>query len=383
MNDNDKGSNMQTTEPKKRRARRGRGEGSIFQRGDGLWVANVSAGFNANGKRRRRAVYGKTKREVQDKLKALGASDCNVDAGSMTVGALLVRWLETKRTDTQPATHLRYKVIVVNHLTPRIGRLRLASIAPVNVEQLYREMERDGVSPRNRQLAGVVLSNALTYAVRLKLVPHNAAREIRKPRSQRKELRTWTAADAAAFLKATEFDRLHALYVLALATGMRQGELFALEWTDVDFEAGYLTVRRSLEDLGGTLRVKEPKTGKGRRVDLPAFALDALHAHRKAMLAEGHRTAVVFVDADGGYLRRPNVLRRSFGPAMAKAEVPTIRFHDLRHTAATLLLAAGENVKVVSERLGHATTKITLDVYAHVLPTMQKSAADTMQKLLG
>lgn len=376
---------MQTTESKRKpRARRGRGEGSIFQRADGRWCASVSAGFNGDGKRRRRDVYGATKKEVQDKLKELGQhAGCIGEAGAMTMSALLSRWLDAKGAKVQPSTHLRYKIIVDKHLVPRVGKWKVVTVAPVHIEQLYAEMNRDGVSARNRQLAGVVLTNAFNYAVRLKLVPYNPAREIDKPRSARKELRTWTAEQAGAFLKATEFDRLHALYVLALATGMRQGELFALEWSDVDFAGGYLSVRRSLEDIGGTLRVKETKTGKGRRVDLPAFALDALHAHRKAMLAEGHRTAIVFVDGDGGYLRRPNVLRRSFVPAMRKAEVPEIRFHDLRHSAATLLLAAGENVKVVSERLGHATTKITLDVYAHVLPTMQKSAADRMQKLLG
>jgi integrase len=373
---------MMTTTEKKRRARRGRGEGSIFQRSDGRWCASVSAGFNGTGKRRRRDVYGATKKEVQDKLKELSAGSIG-DAGAMTMAALLTRWLDAKDAKVQPTTHLRYKTIVDKHLLPRIGKWKVATVAPVHIEQLYAEMGKAGVSPRNRQLSGVVLTNAFNYAVRLKLVPYNPAREIEKPRSQRKELRTWTAEQASAFLTATEFDRLHALYVLALATGMRQGELFALEWSDIDFEGGYLSVRRSLEDIGGTLRVKETKTGKGRRVDLPPFALDALHAHRKAMLAEGHRTAVVFVDADGGYLRRPNLMRRSFLPAMKKAEVPEIRFHDLRHSAATLLLAAGENVKVVSERLGHATTKITLDVYAHVLPTMQKSAAATMQKLLG
>lgn len=368
------------------RKRRGRGEGSIHRRPDGLWIAMVSVGYKADGKRRRRAVYGKTKQEVQRKLQELGllaSQGCIGDTAAMTVATLLKQWHDAKRAEIQPATHLRYGIIVRKHLVPRIGKLRLASIAPVHVEQLYREMERDGISPRNRQLAGVLLSNAMTYAVRLKLIPHNPAREIRKPRAVRRELKTWTAEQATAFLKATEGDRLRPLYVLALATGMRQGELLALEWSDINSDAAFLTVRRSLEDINGTLRTKGTKTGKGRRVDLPAFALDALHAHRRAMLAEGHRTAVVFVDHDGGYLRRPNLLRRSFEPAIKAAGVPTIRFHDIRHTAATLLLEAGENVKVVSERLGHSSIKITLDTYAHVLPTMQKSAADRMQKLLG
>lgn len=379
---NDKWSNMQTNE-RKRRARRGRGEGSVFRRADGYWVANVSAGFNADGKRRRRTVYGKTKKEVQDKLRAMGLSGSSIDAVSMTLETLLVRWLDSKETTVAPNTHANYKWLVEKQVKPRMGRMRLSSIAPLHVEAFYNEMAKDGASPRMRQLAGIVLSNALTYAVRMKLIPHNPAREIPKPRSVRRELFCWTAEQAAKFLEATEGDRLHGLYVLALATGMRQGELFGLHWTDVDFEGGYLVVRRSLENRAGAMRLKEPKTGKGRRIDLPAFALDALNAHRQQSLAEGTLSDAVFVAPDGNYLQPSNMRQRSFDKAIERAGVPKIRFHDLRHTHATLLLAAGENVKVVSERLGHSTVKMTLEVYAHVLPGMQKQAADRMQKLLG
>lgn len=172
------------------------------------------------------------------------------------------------------------------------------------------------------------------------------------------------------------------MYVLALASGMRQGELFGLHWADIDFNGGFLVVRRSLENLAGAARLKEPKTGKGRRIDLPAFAVAALNDHRKQSLAEGTLGAVVFTGPDGKFLQPSNVRQRSFA-AIERAGVPEIRFHAMRHTCATLLLQAGENVKVVSERLGHSSIKITLDVYGHVLPGMQRAAANTMQKLLG
>ena len=153
----------------------------------------------------------------------------------------------------------------------------------------------------------------------------------------------------------------------------------------MDLKRATVSVNRTLENLEGRLRPKEPKTAKSRRrIDLPCFAADPLVDHRKVMLTEGQAgTPIVFCDGNGGYLRVSNIRRRSFLPLIEKAEVPRIRFHDMRHTAATLLLLAGENPKVVSERLGHASIQITLDTYSHVLPTMQKGAADRLNKLFG
>jgi integrase len=368
------------------RKRRGRGEGSIFQRGDGYWVAVLSSGFDGTGKRRRKTVYGKTKKEVQDKLKDEGyslARGTSLDAGKITLADYLELWLAMKQSRTAPATWARYKSMVKTHITPRLGGVRLDKITAAHAERLYLEMEKDELSGRTRQLAGVTLSGALSHAVATRLIPFNPVRDIKKPRPAPRQMMTWTKEEATAFRKATANDRLHALYTLALATGMRQGELFALQWSDVDFGGSYVVVRRSLEDLGGNLRVKEPKTGKGRRIDLPQFAIDALHDHRKLMVREGNHGGTVFVMPDGNYLRRTTFYRTMFQPAVKAAGVPEIRFHDLRHTHATLLLAAGEHVKVVSERLGHASVQITLNTYAHVLPTMQKNAADKLQKMFA
>jgi integrase len=190
------------------------------------------------------------------------------------------------------------------------------------------------------------------------------------------------------------------MYVVAVDTGLRQGELFGLHWPDVDFASGSIFVQRSLEEVKGQLRVKDCKTKKSRRrVTLSTVALDALSEHRKRMLAEGHIDAAVFCDTDGGYLRKSNVVRRSFHKIVKRANelertaavkakreptlLPRIRFQDLRHTSATLLLLANENLKVVSERLGHASVKITGGTYAHVTPTMQQAAADKMAHILG
>lgn len=366
------------------RSRRGRGEGSIYKRADGTWCASISAGYDSDGKRRRKIVYGVTKQEVRDKLKDEHQRGY-VKPGRLTVGQFLDHWLTNSvEPSLSPGTHTRYKGIVENHLKPFVGWMRLTMLEPVHVEKLYADMAKAGASLRSQELAGVTLGKALKAAVKLKLRTTNPARDVDKPRPEKRELHVWDKSQVDAFLKAAKPDRLYALYVLAIATGMRAGELLGLEWGDVDFENAAVTVQRTLEDIAGHPRVKEPKTRKSRRrIDLPPFAVKALHEHRKAMLAEGYAAAPVFCDSQGGYLRKQNVTRRSFHPAIEKAGVPRIRFHDLRHTAATLLLLAGENPKVVSERLGHATVAITLDVYSHVLPTMQKEAANRLQKLFG
>src|SRR5262249_54049173 len=153
---------------------------------------------------------------------------------------------------------------------------------------------------------------------------------------------------------------------------------------DIDFETGAVFVQRSLEQVGGKFRLKETKSSKGRRrIDLPKFALDAMHEHRKRMLAEGNANASVFCDRDGGWLRKSNVVRRSYRPILKRAGVPVIRFHDLRHTNATLLLLQGVHPKIVSERLGHASIELTLNTYSHVLPTMQMVAVEKLERLFG
>jgi len=369
-----------------RRSRRGRGEGSIYQRADGYWCANVSAGYSAEGNRRRKTVYGSTKAEVQEKLRQVAseiAAGSPVEAQKLTLAEYLDRWLRTIKQSVAPTSWKRYEYAVANQLKPFIGGVRLAKVEPVHVEQLYVTLQANGCSPRVIQLAGVTLVAALEHAVSLRLLRFNPGRSIRKPLVPRGEMKVWDAANVALFLKAAMSDRLHAMYVLALSSGLRQGELIGLQWPDIDFDGDAVTVQRSLEEISGKVRIKEPKTGKGHRIDLPQFAMEAMRDHRADMLAEGNIAAPVFCAPEGGWLRKGNVYRRSFMPMVKAAGVPRIRFHDLRHTHATLLLLAGENVKVVSERLGHASIKVTLDTYSHVLPSMQKAAAEKLQRLLG
>jgi integrase len=179
-------------------------------------------------------------------------------------------------------------------------------------------------------------------------------------------------------------DRFEALYWVAITTGLRLGELFGLQWQDVDLRAGTISVCRSQSDVKGKLALSEPKTRKGRRlVTVPAQTVNALVEHRKRMMIEGLAGADrLFCNVDGGPLRRSDFHRRSFKPLLRRAGLPNIRFHDLRHTSASLMLSQGVHPKVVQERLGHSQISVTLDVYSHVMPGMQRDAADRLGALL-
>jgi integrase len=355
------------------RRRRGRGEGNVIQRDDGRWMARLSSGNDPlNGKRRRETVYGATREDVQGKLLQLRNEAANGTLGNATV---------------EPNTYGPYERHVRLHITPNIGSVKLRDLTGNHVNNLYAKLTEAKTSTIMQRKIGTTLTIALGQAVRERIIPHNAAEDVKKPKEkkgERKEIRPLAPAELTAFLNVVSTDRLHAFYLTALDSGMRPGELFALQWSDLDFDASAVTVTKSLEEIGGALRVKDVKTSKSRRrIDLTRRTVAALHEHRKTMLAAGHAGAPVFCDTDGGYLRIGNVTKRSFQPAVKAAGLGHRRLYDLRHTCATLLLLADVNPKVVSERLGHSSITLTLNTYSHVLPMMGKRAAEKMNTFLG
>ena len=368
--------------------RRGRGEGSIFERDDGQWCASVTVGYTETGKRRRRSVYGRTKAAVQEKLVRMQSASLDGmlgDTNRMTVGKYLEHWLETSaKTTVRPTTYRRYEGIVRMYVNPHLGGVRLSQLQPSQVQALYTRLEGDGATPRTRAITHAVLHTALKQAMKWNFVVRNVCDAVTKPRAVRKEMRVLNADEVAVLFEAARSDRLSALYVLAITTGLRLGELLGLQWPDVDMRGLTLAVRRTLVDMSTKRFVAEPKTSKGRRqVELPEMAITALRQHRERMLAEGITTEWVFSDTLGGSLRQTNVRRRSFEPLLARAKLPKIRFHDLRHTAATLLLQQGVHPKIVQERLGHSQIAMTLDTYSHVLPSMQRAAATKLDELFS
>jgi integrase len=251
------------------------------------------------------------------------------------------------------------------------------------------------VSRSEQQKAGKALRNALKHAAGSDLIAKNPGALVPLPKTTgtRREIAPLTAREARLLLRAARGDRFAALFTLALDSGMRQGELFGLAWDDVDFDRGEIVVRRSLKERKGWLELKETKTKHGRRrIRVTGMTLDALHEHRKMMTAEGHGSAPVFCDTEGGFLRKSNFARRSWARVLKRCRLnvlrkragkPTVRFHDLRHTCATLLLLDDVSAKVVSERLGHASIEITLNVYSHVLPTLQERAVEKLEGIMG
>lgn len=366
------------------KARRGRREHSLYQRkSDGLWVASISLGYDAEGKRKRRMVYGKTKREVQeqlDRLKQDAAAGMKVEQNKATVKDLLDRWLDLEvKSNRAPATYRCYSRTAKLHITPHIGGVRLHDLDSVRVAGLYADLEKSGVPARTRELVHAVLRRALKRAVSWKLKGFNPAAEVEKPRVVRRDIPTIKPEQADALLDATSGHRLAALFVFVVASGMRQGELFGLRWRDADAEAGEVHVRHSLEELDGKLRLKEPKTRAGKRtVVLPALAREALADHRKRMLAEGHYGSdrPVFPDTKGGWLRKSNFHRKVYAPILERAGFVGIRFHDWRHYHASQLVALGASAKVVQERIGHADVGTTLRFYVHPREEAHKAAAD-------
>lgn len=368
--------------------RRGKGEGSVFQRGDGIWTSTITVGYNATGKRIRKTVYGDTKKDVTDKLTRLQNQKLDgilSEESKLTVGEYLDRWLaDSVKPSRRATTHASYKGHVEKHLKPSIGSVKLVKLTPAHVAGLYATMERDGKSARLRQLIHATLHRALNIAVKWGLVIRNVCQAVERPRAPKMEITPITADQARALLLAADGNRLEALYVLAVATGLRSGELLGLHWSDIDLKAGMLAVRRTLIELGNELSFGEPKTKAGKRaIPLPAIAVDALTLHKGRMMTEGHGpNPLVFIDGQGNPIRRSDLRRFSLHPLLKKAGIPEIRFHDLRHTCATLLFSEGTHPKIVQERLGHSTIALTLDTYSHCLPSMQVSASDTLNSIL-
>jgi integrase len=385
------------------RKRRGRSEGSIFQRSDGRWVGAVSLGYGGDGKRKRRVAYGSTKDDVQKQMRKLQTSaDAGTlsDAGKMTVGEYMVRWLEnTARPRIGDSTYTRYEQLVRLHLVPSLGRVKLAQMSASHVEAFYGELERLGETASARKRVGKLLTAALRHAVRIRLIHFNPAADVVKPRVIFREMLFLNEVQVRQFLDAARSSRLYyAIFALAIGSGMRQGELLGLRWADIDFDAGTVAVQRSLSQAKGEPVVKETKSRAGRRtITLPPFALDALRLHRTKMLTEGNISSPTFCTRVGTYIVKSNLIRQSFKPVLERANqkaqeaanggepalLPPIRFHDLRHTHATLLLSQGHSIKAVAHRLGHAKADVTLRVYAHVLPNDDAKLAEGLSRLYG
>jgi integrase len=374
--------------------KRGNGEGGItLHKKSGLYMARYTVQTATGAKRK--TLYGKTRREVDEKLtKAKADRDGGLvfDADNLKLGEYLGRWLADSVRDTvRPTTFERYEQIVRLHIRPVLGKVKLKSLTSAHVRGLYREKLDAGLSPRTVQYVHSTLHKALKQAIADGLIPRNATEAVKPPQIRREEMRPLTAEQVKVLFEAAKSDRLEALYILAVTTGLRQGELLGLKWDDIDHVVRTLQVKRTLTTAKGGPVLSAPKTkGSRRTVRLSQTALEALRSHLERQLGEidqagdlWRENGLIFASESGSPLSRQHVTAHRFKPLLKRAGLPEIRFHDLRHTCATLLLSKNVNPKVVSEMLGHASIAITLDTYSHVLPTMQESATKAMEDALS
>lgn len=359
------------------------------------WYAVVDLGPDpVTGRRRQRRISAPTKREVQA-LVAAKLTEAErgqvTDGGKMTLRDLCEAWLLASESSLKPSTFRRYTDTVRLHILPVLGAKQIGKLTKADVERLYDDRRKAGLSPTTVFHISGTLHRALDHAERSEWIGRNVSELVKRPRRATPEMQTWSVEQVAAVFQASGRDSLDALWRLALLTGMRRGELLGLMWQDVDLEAGTLAVRRTMSrGVGGTWELGTPKSAAGRRsIALPVLAVDALRRHRVRQLERQlslgpvwDPTGFVFTNETGGPLH-VNTLTRRYEGLVIEAGVPRIRFHDLRHTSATLLLSLGEHPKIVQERLGHASIAMTMDRYSHVTQDMQRGAAQALDVLFA
>lgn len=376
--------------------RRGPNEGTITKRADGRYMARLNLGYDANGKRQRKTLYGATRKEVSDKLVAAQRDlhqGLMVTEKSQTVGQFLDHWLaEVVKASVRPRTHESYALLVRLHLKPALGRHHLEKLTPQHVQAMLNAKLASGLSPRTVQYLRAVLRRALGQAQKWGLVARNVATLVDPPKSVHHEVQPLAPEQARALLRAAKGDRLEALYSVAVALGLRRGEILGLSWADVDWEAKTLRVQRQLQRLDGKLQTVDLKTTKSRRtLNIPDAVLAQLRAHRTRQIEERLRAGTawqaqdwepIFPSEVGTPLEARNLVTR-YKALLKKAGLPDIRFHDLRHSCATLLLVQGIPARVVMEWLGHSQISMTLNTYSHVLPEVREQAASAMDAVLA
>lgn len=366
--------------------RRGHGEGSIGQLKDGRWLARASL----DG--RRKSFTGKTRAEVAKRLAiALKAHQDGLPTPSdrQTVEQFIEKWIAAITPTIREKTANNYANLLRNHAIPVIGKIQMTKLQPADLIRLYDKRRKAGAAPRSVLHLHRVLFRCLRFAERWGDVTRNVAALVDAPKIKRTQFRCLSAEEARTLLAVAEGDRLEAFIVLALSTGMRLGELLGLSWRSVDFDRGAVSVVASLQATArGELVLMEPKTTHSRRViDVEPRVTACLRRHRAAQelarrVAGDAWTSpipdLVFTSPVGHPIDGRVLIRSWFRPLLAKAGLPAIRIHDLRHSHASIALALGVHPKVVQETLGHSSIAITLDLYSHVVPSLQREAAKEM-----
>jgi integrase len=383
--------------------RRGQNEGSIFKRKDGRWCGMLSLGWE-NGKRKRKSYFAATAAEVRDQLlkaRSDHARGLPITIERQTVEQYLGHWLEhTLKAKAKPRSYESFSTIARLHIEPSIGRIQLHKLAPQHIQKLLDEKSKKGLSPQTVTNIRTVLRSALSQAMKWNLVSRNSAVLVNVPRIPHKRIQPLDPEHARKLLETAKGGRFEAIYTVALTLGMRRGEVLGLRWSDVDFDGRAIRVNQSMQRLStgssdkgkrSELQATETKTdGSRRTIALPDSVVRALRAHRARQAQDRLVAGMSWTDQELVFTNRsgrpiePILLHRDYKALLKKAGLPTtLRFHDLRHSAASLLLAQGVHPRAIMELLGHSSISVTMNVYGHVVPAMMRDVAERMDALLG
>ena len=372
--------------------RRANGEGSVTKRKDGRWQARLTLDGG-----RRHYVYGRTRADV---IRQLNTAKAEREAGTLalpsalTLGGWLDHWLENMQRETVAASTLGQQRWLVNkHIKPHLGDTRLTRLTPEHFDWLFGELTRQGIGAQTRLKVHGVLRKALRKATEKRRLQISPMLSVEAPRRKQPEIVALSISDVRKLLTAAVGDPYEALYVLAVHTGMRWGEIAGLLWQDIDLEKGVIHIFRAQREVyvpeapkGSKWRIElaEPKSKSSRRsIRLGGVTLAALAAHRDAIGAVPLPNVRVFTTRTGLPLRRSNFGRKQWHPLLKLAGLPKMGFHSLRHTMATTGLSSGLHAKVIQERLGHSRITQTLDTYSHVIPELHEEAANVLENALS
>ena len=377
--------------------RRANGEGNIRKRKDGRWEGRYTAGRNpATGRAIYKNVLGKTQAEVKEKLKKAIEETKGLDvakAESYTVGQWMDVWYEYyAQIKVRPSSHKTYEGYIKNHIKPSIGNIPLTKLTTLDLQRLYQKLltegrvdrleaqnQPKGLSPKTVRNINQVISSAMQLAIQQHLIPQDPTDGCALPKTEHREMQTLSADQLTAVLLEAKHSGVFEMYYIDLATGLRRGELLGLKWEDIDFSTQTLRVRRQVGRINGEVREAPLKTKNAyRTISLGTDAVGVLKQQREKQPSSSY----VFPGPTGGPIAPDSVLHM-LHRVLDRAGLPEIRFHDLRHTFATLALQNGVDVKTVSGMLGHFSAGFTLDTYAHVTTAAQKKAAETMGEVLA
>ncbi|SFA83026.1 Site-specific recombinase XerD [Lentibacillus halodurans] len=356
------------------------------------WYYVIEMGKGINGKRKQKKKRGfKTKKEAHkamtEMLHELN-SGTYVEPKKITMNEFLSEWLKNKQLTVGENTYLKYSRTVNSHVIPYIGEIMLPDLSAMHVQQLYHTLSQEkGLSNDNIRNVHKFLSQALKQGVKFEYIPKNVTEFIELPKVQKKEVEVWDLDEVQHFLEVTKTNRYYIVYQIAINTGMRQSEILGLRWKDIDFDRGVLNVRQTLSHFGELKNSTKTAAG-ARTIALPDQLMHELNKHKVNQAKEKLKSGTFYSDhglviaTQEGTPLHPRNLLRNFYAQIKKANLKKISFHDLRHTHASLLLKQGAHPKVVSERLGHADTRMTLDTYSHLLPNMQEETAEQFGNML-